>query len=276
MDPAISNRRAFIDRFATLCRSIESVAAVFLSGSYATDTPDRFSDVDLLVVATDGAYDRLFEQRWQLMKQLGELVLSEDFDGFGRDMLLFLYADGVDGEVDLHRRNTVSWVDPTGLVTLFDRDDVTAGVRAWPAPAVADRSRQVEWLASRFWRHVWLGSGAIARGRLLTAHANLDAARVCCVNLARLRHDLTAPWAMSGYDKAEDILSNAELEGLAPSFAPLERRALARGLSRLVDFYEPLTRELVTRHGLADPSRLAAVVGRRLDEVTAGLDAEKR
>ena len=271
VDPAIATRRAFIERFTTLCADDERIVAAFLSGSYAAGTADKYSDVDLLLVAADDAYERLFEDRWKLLGKLGELVLAEDFDGFGRDMLLYLYRDGTDGEVDLHRRSTLSWVDPAALVTLVDKDGVAAQVNAWPTPPAASRERRVEWLMSRFWRHVWLGSAAIARGRLLTAFSYLDAARLCCVNLARLRHDLTAAWSLSGYDKAEGVLTPGERADLAPTFTPLDAAALATGLEHLADVYEPLARELSSRHDLDQPQRLAAVVRRRLEEVRGGV-----
>lgn len=269
MGPAIRNRRAFIDRFASSAAADERVAAVFLSGSYAAGSADAFSDVDLLLVSMEGAYDRFFEGRWQFMAKLGELVLSEDFDGFGRDMLLYLYADGVDGEVDLHHRHRVSWADPSALVAVVDKDNVAGDIAPWPTPAAGDRRRRIERLLRRFWRHVWLGSGAVARGQLFTAHAYLDDARVCCVNLARLRDDLLSPWSLSGYDKAEEILTPAEQAALAPTFGALEPRGLVKGLAALVGFFEPLARELATRHELTAPTGLAEVVRGRLDEVAA-------
>ncbi len=272
VDPAITARRAFIERFASLCTDDDRIAAVFLSGSYARGEPDRFSDVDLTVVATHGAYDRLFESRWELMEQLGELVLKEDFDGFGRDMLLYLYEDGVDGEVELHHRSSVSWADPTQLVALVDKDDVARDVRAWPLRPPEERGRRAEWIFSRFWRHVWLGSGAVARGRLLTAHSDLEAARVCCVNLARLGHDFTSTWSLSGYDKAEGVLTQEEQARLAPTFGPLEARALVASFAALAEVFELHARDLADRHGLTRPAALSAVVRRRLDEVRASLD----
>ncbi len=265
MDPAIALRRAFIDRFAAVCSGDDRVAAVFLSGSYAKDAADRFSDVDLIVVAGDGGYDALFADRWEIMASLGELVLAEDFDGFGRDMLLYLYADGVDGEVDLHHRRTVSWFQPSGLVTLVDKDHVAADVAPWPTPARSDRERLIARLLVHFWRQVWLGTGALARGRLLTRHGYLEAVRLCA-NLARLRADLTSPWAVSGLDKIEDALSTSEQQALGRTIVPLDERALKTGFTALVAFFELLAQELASRHDLRDPIELAAAVKQRLAE----------
>ena len=58
MDPAIRARRDFIERFATTCSGDDRIAAVFLPGSYAVSTPDRYSDVDLLVVAAEATEAR--------------------------------------------------------------------------------------------------------------------------------------------------------------------------------------------------------------------------
>jgi predicted nucleotidyltransferase len=267
VDPAIRDRRAFIDRFARACSADDRVVAAFLSGSYAAGTPDRYSDVDLLVVAAHGAYERLFEERWRIMAQLGELVLAEDFRGFGRDMLLYLYADGVDGEVDLHRRDSASWVDPSRLQPLVDKDHVAAELRAWPTAPAADRQRRAEQLVRQFWRQVWLGAAAVARGRLLTAHGSLEAARVCCVNAARLGHDLTSPWSLSGYEKAESVLAASEQTALGRTFVPLEARALSGALGELAELFGSLTRELARRHEITVPAGLADVVERRLREI---------
>ena len=263
-------RRAFIERFAALCAEDERVAAVFLSGSYASGDPDEFSDVDLMLVAADSAYEALFEDRWRIMGRLGELVLADDFDGFGRDMLLYLYADGVDGEVDLHRRSTVSWAHPSRLFPLVDKDAVAADVRAWPTPERAERARRISHIFNRFWRHVWLGAGALGRSRSLTAHYYLEGARVCCINLMRLRHDISLPWAFSGYDKAEHVLTEVEQAALAATFVPLEQSALTAGLVALLHLFEPLAAELAAREKLTRPTGLAAVARGRLDHVVAG------
>ena len=64
-------QREFLDRFVEACQTDERVAAAFLGGSYGSGAADAFSDLDLYLVTTDGAYDDFFAGREAFLGRLG-------------------------------------------------------------------------------------------------------------------------------------------------------------------------------------------------------------
>src|SRR5579883_3048545 len=65
-------RQTVINRFVAACQSDERVVAAFLGGSYARDTADTYSDLDLYLITTDESYDDFFADREAFIRQLGE------------------------------------------------------------------------------------------------------------------------------------------------------------------------------------------------------------
>jgi predicted nucleotidyltransferase len=69
-----------LERFAAALRNDERILAAFLYGSHAAGTADQHSDVDLCIITADAARDDVWAQRGELVRQLGEPLLLEDFD----------------------------------------------------------------------------------------------------------------------------------------------------------------------------------------------------
>jgi predicted nucleotidyltransferase len=82
---------AVVDRFAAACQADGRVAAAFVGGSRAAGTADEHADVDLYLILRDDTYDGFFADRHSFMAGLGDAVFLEDFNGFGFDMLLFIW-----------------------------------------------------------------------------------------------------------------------------------------------------------------------------------------
>ena len=88
---------AFVKRFVEACQADDRVLAACLIGSYAKGKADQFSDIDLMVIANDSAYDEFYKQRGSFLRSLGDLVFLEDF-GLP-DIAFYIYADGTEGEL---------------------------------------------------------------------------------------------------------------------------------------------------------------------------------
>src|SRR6266581_7691387 len=99
------NHQVVMNRFVAACQADERVVAAFLGGSYARDTADAYSDLDLYLITSDEAYDDFFAGRAAFLRLLGEPVLLEDFHGYGFDMVFFIFPDGTEGELDLGRES---------------------------------------------------------------------------------------------------------------------------------------------------------------------------
>ncbi len=91
--------RAALDRFEAACREDARVVVAFLGGSRIAGTDGEYSDLDLYLIVRDEDYDAFFAERRAFLGRLGEPVFLEDFSGFGLDMIVFIFAKGVKGEL---------------------------------------------------------------------------------------------------------------------------------------------------------------------------------
>jgi predicted nucleotidyltransferase len=247
--------RAFLARLVERCRGDERVAALVLGGSHATGTADAHADLDLYLVTTDDGFDGVRAERDALLRSLGDVVFLEEHDDFGFLMVLYMYADGVHGEIALAPLQDLADVHAGPYVTLLDREGVLDD-REFPAWRL-DGTTRADILRSRlvwFWYDRRLLDVALARDDLWTAHHHLERCRRACVDLARLRADPTS-WP-GGYEKVERTVDGASLGGLAATVVPLEPDELARAAHLLTEHYRELGRPLADEHGVTYPQRV--------------------
>lgn len=130
--PLPPNYEATLDRFVAACRADERVVAAFLGGSYVRGTADAYSDLDLGLITTDGAYADFFAQREAFIRALGEgeeaPLFLEDWNdnGSGVDMLFFIFPDGVEGELALGRESHFAHIHVGPYRVLLDKGGTLA------------------------------------------------------------------------------------------------------------------------------------------------------
>ncbi len=257
--------RVMVDRFVAACQADERVIAAFLGGSYARGTADAYSDLDLYVITADGMYAEFFAERAAFVRQLGEPVFLEDFDEYGFDLLNFIFADGVEGELALGRAGGFHSIHGGPHVVLLDKTGILAGAM-FPEqrPLPDEQMKRLHGLVYWFWHdlsHHFLTP--LARGRLWTAVGALEDLRRTCVDLARLTADFTR--AAEGYEQVERMVPVERLESLAATFCPPERRALLRAAYAVVAFYREVAPPLAQAHGITYPAALEDVICARLE-----------
>jgi len=116
--------RAAIDRFEAACREDARVVAAFLGGSHVVGTDDEVSDLDLSLIVRDEDYDAFFAERRAFLGRLGEPVFLEDFSGFGFDMIVFIFASGVEGELALGRASGFDHIHGGPFDVLVDKEGI--------------------------------------------------------------------------------------------------------------------------------------------------------
>jgi hypothetical protein len=251
--------QAFIKRFVAVCEADVRVAALLLIGSRASGRSDRFSDLDLLLVTTDAAYDAVLAGREELLRSLGEPQLLEDFDIPG--IAFVMYADGVDLELNFARVGDLRLAAPHRV--LLDKADVMEGVVQVPAKEV-DRERlrrQLHW----FWHDLSHLITALGRGHTWWAYGQLDDLRRSCLNLALMVADPTAE--PEGYWKADALVPADDLAELAATRVPAEQAAMLEAARVLLAFHRRRGRELAERHGLDYPVELDRLVSAKLEQL---------
>lgn len=265
--------QAVIDRFVAACRADERVTAAFLVGSYARGAADAHSDLDLFLVTSDHAYDDFADGRREFARQLGESLFMEDFDL--PDTLFLILPDGAEVELGFIPESRVAQLLDEPHWSLLDKHGLLARTTPYEAnaptePPAETLRRQIMW----FWHDLSHFITAMARGQLWWASGQLETLRRCCLNLARLRHNLADPEAGDdSYFKIDRALPVEELAPLREAFCPQEPAALQQAAVVIVDYYRALARPLAEAHGIAYPVELEQLLLARLaslDEAGAG------
>ena len=264
-------RDAAFHRFATACQEDARIQAAFLGGSGATGRADAYSDLDLYVLVADEDYLRFFADRDDFLRRLGEPVFREDFNGFGFDMLIFILADGVDGELVLERSSRADSLQSGPFIPVLDRGDILRE-RAFPirVPSSTDRTDVLRMALGWFWRDIMQISRAIARGQLWSAYGYLEEMRHKCVDLLTLAQDPDGGPSdhflpVDGFAVLERVTNEEDLARLRSSFGPLERDSLIAAAHALIAIYQRLAPPLAVRYGLTYPNQLAALALKRLN-----------
>jgi predicted nucleotidyltransferase len=256
--------RALVERFTAACRADDRVVAAVLGGSHARGTADAHSDVDLYAIAADAAYEAFLVDHAAFVRRLGEPVFLEQWRSpHGLDLVFFVLADGLEGELGLARESGFATVHGGAHRVLVDKAGLLDGVvfplhRPAEAEQVETLRGQIEW----FWHDLSHFTKAVARGQLWWAHGALEGLRRTCVQLARLRHDFAAE--AEGYEKVEEALPAERLAPLRETICPLDRAAMLRAAGAIVRFYQELARPLAREHGLAYPAEHERIMLDRL------------
>jgi predicted nucleotidyltransferase len=262
------NHEVILDRFVQACQSDDRVVAAFLVGSYVKCRADEHSDLDLYVITRDEAYDDFVAGRESFVRLLGEPLFMEDFDL--PDIVFLIFPDGSEVEVSYVRENQASYVFSEPYKVLLDKENLTA--EAIPREREVDRDAQrgkLRHLIYWFWHELSHFIIAMGRGHLWWAHGQLDALRLYCMNLARLRNNFADTGiGEEGYFKIENALPVEQLSTLQETFPPLEPGAMLRAALVIVGFYKELAPPLAQAHAIPYPERLERMMVERLEKLS--------
>ena len=236
--------RRFLERLLARISADPRVAVLFLGGSHAAGMADRYSDLDLYLITTDHGFPSFRDGRDALMRGLGEPLFLEEHSLFGFLMVLFMYADGVHGEMALAPAKDLTDVHAGPHHVLLDREGLLAG-RVFSEGGLDDAVRRdvLHRLLVWFWYDRRLLLAAVARGNLWTALLYLHQCRERCLDLERLR--IRPNQWPSGHEKVEravdpDVLATIPIDGCPPRWEG--HRGRRGGAHRSVPDAGPATR----------------------------------
>lgn len=246
------------------CQADERVVAALLGGSYARGTADAYSDLDLALITTDEAYADFFAGREAFIRLLGEPVFLEDFGSMVT--VFFILADGTEGELACGRESRFHHIHGGPYRVLLDKKHILAGaVFPWHEPALAEQIETLRRLVYWFWHDLSHFTTAMGRGQLWWAYGQIEALRLICVNLARLRQHFAA--VADGYEKVEHAIPGEQLSSLQATFCPMEPSAMLQAVLVIVRFYQELAPLLARTHGITYPVALERVMSARLEKL---------
>ena len=262
------NHQMVLDRFITSCENDERVVAAFIGGSYARGQADAYSDLDLYLITTDGKYEAFLAGREAFVQRLGKPLFLEDF---GEPYSLFyIFANGTEGELWIGRESQFNHIHSGPYRVLLDKKGVLtkvvfAGHESDQAGQIESLRQQIHW----FWHELSHFISAMGRGQLWWAYGQLEAMRLLCLNLARLRENFAD--ALVGdepYFKVEQALSGEQLASLQATYCPMERTAMYQAILITLSFYREMAQPLAKTHGLTYPAELDRLMVQRLEALS--------
>ncbi|SHH09346.1 HD domain-containing protein [Massilia sp. CF038] len=238
--------RQFLARCLPVFQADARVRAIYAGGSFARDTMDAYSDLDLLIVVADQDLPQLRQEMRQIAAGCGDLLAAFTGEHVGQPDLLICLFDQPLLHVDLKFASTIA----PGYALLWAGQTAPA---IPPVPAAGD-APDLDWIEARFWTWMHYGAGKIARGELLEA---VDF-------LAFLRMSVLGPLALALYQappygvrRIETALPPALAARLAATVCSYEVRDCLRAFNEALKLYLEL-RERHAGAGFGDPRAQSA------------------
>lgn len=253
--------RQFLLRALDILADEPRIVGVAAGGSYASDTMDEFSDLDLVLATTTREHASVLADAQKIAASLGPLVAAFTGEHVREPRLLICLYDGapplhVDLKFvalpDLRERvedPVILW-EREGRVTQALQD----GRASYPQP-------NGQWIEDRFWVWVHYAATKLGRGELFEV---LDA-------LSLLRGAVLGPLALA---RARQRPAGVRrLDEVAPSLrgtvASYDAKDIVRALRAAIAEYQALRDPYATRR--ADAERVAVAY---LDDVAHSIDVQ--
>lgn len=184
-------QRRFVTDVLPRIQQDARVAGVAIAGSLARGNPDVYSDVNLVVVIEDSAFESVMSERFALIGAWATVVIGFTGEHVGEPRLVITLV----GPPLLHADFKFVCVSDFAErdeepVILWDRDGSLARTRGGPPPATAPLDLQ--WIEDRFWVWVHYGATKLGRGELFEVVSFLNYLREA-VLAPLITHRMGAP-----------------------------------------------------------------------------------
>lgn len=211
---APNQHRAFVSRAVGTLSRDERIVGVAAAGSWADDSMDEFSDIDLVIAVEAGCVEEVTQDRNRIANSLGPLLAAFTGEHVGEPRLLICLFGPPVLHVDL---KFVSILDASRRVDqpviLWQRDQRLSKALSTADPIYPQPDEQ--WIEHRFWVWVHYAAAKIARGELFEA----------IEFLSFLRMTVLAPLALLRAGNKPTGVRRIEVR--APDFANALRRTVA-------------------------------------------------
>ncbi|TMI42576.1 hypothetical protein E6H21_00135 [Candidatus Bathyarchaeota archaeon] len=186
----MKERSLFIQKFEQIAREDPRILSAFLGGSLADGTEDDFSDIDIYYILDEQSYPEFATQMRTRLGEMGPLVLLEQHNNFGFDLILFIFQNGVKGELGLGTTTNLKTLHAGPYKVLVDKKGLLDGF-VFPFQASLEEKDLQEYVEKQlrwywYWYYVFLS--AVARGRLWSAFTQLQQMREYAFKLIALAY----------------------------------------------------------------------------------------
>jgi len=255
----MKERSLFIQTFERIAREDPRVLSAFLGGSLADGTEDVFSDIDIYYILEDQSYSEFLSQMRDRLTDMGPLVFLEQHNNFGFDLILFIFQNGVKGELGLGTTKNLRNLHAGPYKVLVDKKGVLDGVIfAFQAPLEGNDLREyVEKQLRWYWYWYYVFLSAIARGKLWSAFSQLQQMREYAFKLIVLAHH---PQRIPG-QRFEKTVPHQVREELGNASLPqYTRRSMIASADAMTQIMKREIKEFVVASRANYPADLEATV----------------
>jgi predicted nucleotidyltransferase len=186
----LKERSLFIQKFEQIAKDDPRVLSAFLGGSLADGTEDEYSDIDIYYILEEQSYSDFPSQMRTRLSEMNPLVFLEHHNNFGFDLILFIFQNGVKGELGLGTTKNLKTLHVGPYKVLIDKKGLLDGF-VFPFQASLEGKdlqeyveKQLQWYW--YWYSVFLS--AVARERLWSAFTQLQQMREHAFKLIALAH----------------------------------------------------------------------------------------
>ena len=123
----MKERSLFIQKFEQIAREDPRILSAFLGGSLVDGTEDDFSDIDIYYILDEQSYSDFPTQMRTRLGEMGPLVFLEQHNNFGFDLILFIFQNGVKGELGLGTTKNLKTLHAGPYKVLVDKKGLLDG-----------------------------------------------------------------------------------------------------------------------------------------------------
>lgn len=257
---ALRDHQAKLLALAHAAMEDPDILGMTIKGSFALESADEFSDLDLSFVIREGAYEDALGRRLELAGAPEEPVASFTADHLGvPELLIVLYDDLV--HVDFRYVPLNDFPDPQEDLpcrVVWERDGVLTERLSGALPAQSHLD--LAWIEARMWTWVWYTHAKILRGEVYEA---LDALQFLRSTVLFPLVAVTRGERPRASRRAEELVGDLG-EDFAATVASPSRSATMQALEKTVHLYLHLADPLLRRRGIPKAQRARNVVLRAL------------
>jgi hypothetical protein len=225
-----------VDKFEQLAETDHRIVSAFLGGSLADGNADDYSDIDMYYLVDEQSYSDFHCHIRNWLREQGQLVFFDEHSNFGFDLILFVYQNGVKGELGLGTKQNMLSLHAGPYKVLVDKKGLLDGVVfPFQGSLKGDELRKyAERELSWYWYWYGVFLSATARGRLWSALTQLQQMRDHMFKLLVIAHnperfpDRVARWVP---DQVLDEIGKTSL----PQYSILSLLASAEAMTRILE-----------------------------------------
>lgn len=249
---ALATHQSFISSTLSCLAVDQRLVGVAAAGSWAENSMDEFSDLDLIIAVEPEHLGQVMSERHSIAASLGELLAAFTGEHVGEPRLLICLYDSPLLHVDL---KFVSIADVRTRVdepvVLWERDNrlsqaFASSTGVYPLP-------NEQWIEDRFWIWIHYGTGKVARGELFEALDFISYLRSTVLGPLGL---LRAGCKPSGVRRIEQLVP-ALAKALEGTVALHEHESCYSALERCIEIYRSLRSATVIRRESAEEAAIA-------------------